>query len=616
MKRTLGILLYVFILIFTAENVFSQQSSAVDSLFYRGISEYRNNNYSEALKMFMLLDKVYPGHNRKTATLLMEGKCYYKSGNYRKAVNIFSELIYNFPKSSYVDDALYGTAECYYKLGKFQKSLEKLFVLIDTGGSELLRRKAAKMSLSIMQNILTDEDLSELLISVQSERGNAVLTIQLAKRYISANQYQDARMLLQRYMDTHKGSSYLVQMQELYNNAEKMGKGVLKIGVILPLSGPFQQEGQSILNGIKYGIDEHNKSGAAKIEIVVKDSKSDVVHSIKCIQELCNDREISVVIGELESNISASIAAVCQERSVPLLIPASSKYGLSLIGENIFQLRADIATRGKSIAEYAVSGLGLKNLVVIAPADEYGKTVTQSFVNTAKSLGAEILSEQWYFGSPENLKSQFHEIRKAGINKMIQDSLIVIVSKDEFKDLYEDNPIVDGVIHVCDDVEGLIDSTNLKIKSIDGIFLPVYTDDLQFVIPQVSFFNIGAKLFGGSFWDNEEVLTANKNYCNGAIFASDFYVEKTNYKYYHFRDSFRGMFHKTPGKFEIYGYDTIKLLLNVAGETAKTRKVITEKLKDIDDFEGMGSYITLTKNRSNSFVHLLQFRDGKIFRIK
>ena len=135
-------------------------------------------------------------------------------------------------------------------------------------------------------------------------------------------------------------------------------------------------------------------------------------------------------------------------------------------------------------------------------------------------------------------------------------------------------------------------------------------------VPQVSFYNIGGKLFGGSFWYDEEILNKNRNYCNGVIFVSDYFSEASNYKFYKFRDSFRIKYHKTPGRLEILGYDSITMLLGVAGDFAERRNAIRDKLAKINGFEGIGGYISFSKNRVNTFVHILQYRDGKIYRIK
>jgi len=616
MKKALAAFGSILMLLVPICSIYAQQTSAVDSLFNRGIAEYRSGSYNEALKMFSILDKIYPKHNRKTASILMQAKSYYQLKEYSKALNLFSELEYSFPGSSYIDDAKYGSATCYFNMGKNKKSVEKLLNLIDSGGNEILLRKAAKLSLDIIQNKLTDADLKELLKKIDSERGNAVITMQLANRYMSEQQFQAAKELLRQYRETYEGSSYVVQMEELYSRADKQGKGVLKIGVILPLSGPFQQEGQSLLNGITYGVEKRNRSESSRVELLVRDSGSDIVRAITHAQELAENQEVSIIIGELEGDVSAAVAAVCQEKSVPLVIPVSSQKGLPRIGKNIFQIRSDIETRGKAVAEYAVNGLGLQNMVVIAPAGSYGKNIVSAFSTTVKALGGNILSEQWYYETAEDLKSQFQAVREAGIQKMLQDSSVVIVDKEKYKEMYAEHPVVNGVIHVDQDVPALVDSSNFKITCIDGVFLPVYHDDLQYIIPQVSFYNIGGKLFGGSFWYDEEILNTNREYCNGVIFTSDFYIDKTNYTYYHFRDEFRRSFKKTPEKFEVYGYDAVSLVFNVTGEIAETRENIRRKLSTVSQLRGLGGYITLTETGSNSFVHLLQYKDGTIFRLK
>ena len=51
-------------------------------------------------------------------------------------------------------------------------------------------------------------------------------------------------------------------------------------------------------------------------------------------------------------------------------------------------------------------------------------------------------------------------------------------------------------------------------------------------------------------------LRKNKNYLNGLIFITDGYLNEESWDYRQFRNNFRKTLKRTPGKFELIGYDS------------------------------------------------------------
>jgi len=273
------------------------------------------------------------------------------------------------------------------------------------------------------------------------------------------------------------------------------------------------------------------------------------------------------------------------------------------------------------LAEYAVSGLGLKRFAILAPADKYGTAMRDGFVETVEANEGEIVTEVVYFeGSSDQeqyISTQLKGIRKAGIERMVEDSLIVILPKEILEEKTEMEEILSpDTLFVTQEIPELVDSVALAITTIDGIFLPVYSEDLPFVMPQIAYYNINAKIFGGSYWYNPEVLDQNKNYIDGAIFLSDTYANPANYKYHTFRDQYRLAMGKTPEQMEIYGYDTASLILHVAAERTLSREQIRERLVQLKQYEGIRGSLWFNDERINPFLRLLQYRVGKIYQIK
>lgn len=615
MKRSLTIPFTVYFLIILIPGMARTQNvQRVDSLFFEGIASYRYGNYRETLRMMELLDQTYPNHQRRTGSLLIQGKSLYKLQEYRRSLEVFRRIIGNYPQSQYLDDALYGIATVYFRMNLMKEAVKQLMMVVDEGKDIRLQRKAAKLSSDILDFHVGDENLRELLEDVPGERGKAAITLRLAKREMDKLHFQTTRKTLQNFLNKYPNSSYVTQMVQLLEEAEEMGKGFLKVGIILPLTGPFSEQGNALLEGIQYAVDVHNEGNGAKVELVIRDSEGSIIQAIKVAQELCGDEEILAVIGELESELTAAIAAVAQEKGIILLAPTATLDGITSIGSTIFQVNGSLSVRARILAEYAVSGLGLRRFAILAPVGEYGKSMRDSFVESINELGGEILAENWFFEESEDLGPQFKAIREAGLRKMLQDSVIVRVPERLWDERYEHPE--DGIIYVKQNFSELVDSTELAVTAYDGIFFPVYTEDLPYVMPQLASYNIQARIFGGAFWHDLEALKNHQRYIDGAFFLSDFFIEPSDFSFHNLRDKYRQAKGKTPEKMEILGYDTANLLLEVVGEKALPREQIGEQLATMGRFSGIRGTISFNEDRINPYLRILQYRGGQIIQIK
>jgi branched-chain amino acid transport system substrate-binding protein len=595
----------------------SQEVQLIDSLFYRGVAAFQKGQYREALQNLEFLDRVYPGHRRSTGSLLMQGKALYHLNEHQRAVETCDELIKDYPASTYADDALYGKAKALYCLGVYEESVRTLFKLMEKGGDKRLVQKAAKMSSDIMDYRLDVAALRRLLGTVPEERGQAAITLRLVQRLVKNGQHQESRELLDAFIDKFPRSAYIVEIQQKIGQIEDLARGSLKIGVILPLSGDMAEQGTSVLSGIKYAVDQHNQKGLTKVELLVKDSQSDILTAIRNAQEICNDPDVRAIIGELESKETAAVAAVAQERGVPLLAPTASAQGLTEIGSNIFQLSPPLDVRAQTLAEYAVRGLGLKKFAILAETGEYGRTMHAAFKKKAEELGGQVMIEKWYNSGDDNLGSQFRAFREFGIQKMLKDTLLIRVSK---KNLHN-KPYSPDIQYVDRGLEGMVDSTGLSVTAFDGLFMPVLHEDLQYVIPQYAKYNLIAKVFGGVPWNDPELLEDQRRfidsrYLDQLIFLSDFYVDASDMQYNQFQNSYRSAMGKNPDKLNVLGYDAASVLLHLIGDGRPEKISITRALTQLKDYQGIEGPVSFTAARANPNIHIMQYKSGKILLLK
>jgi len=599
-----------------SQRVNAQQNLAVDTLFYEGVNYYNNKNYKQALEIFQLLDRVYDDHARLTASLLMQGKSYYHLGTYKKSLDRFDTLINEFPGSSYYDDALFNKMLVHYKMGMMKIAVINGIKLLDHGGDERILRMGADFATKIMKTKMNIPELKELLQEVQGERGKAAVTLQIAQKEIDNQHYQTVIQHINQFLELYPESRYKARMESMLAKAVRLGKDKMKIGVILPLSGDNSEQGNKLLNGIRFAVKKFNQESGNRIEIVSYDSESDIIKAINVAKKLGENAEIIAIIGEYEDNITAAVAGVTQSFGVPLIAPTAVMNGITTVGEGIFQPRGSLDMQGEILADYAVNGLGLKTFAILGSGDEYGRKLRNSFTGKVTGLGGEILVEQWYYEGAEQLKTQFEEIRKAGIQKMIEDSLIIMVEKEEWEEKYSEQQFQDGTLYVKKSIQALVDSTELKVTSIDAIFFPIKKEELVYVGSQFAFFNIDCRLFGSSYWYDEEFLHKYDSYIKGIYFVTDIYIDESDYSYIQFLNNYRTAFGITPTMLDIAGYDSADLILGVISEEIMLRENITKSLSEIKNFNGIGFDVSFNDMRVNTRLPLLQFNGIDVIQIK
>lgn len=612
MRRLLPVPVLIMLALNTGSH--ARQIQSVDSLFYAGVESYIQGRYLESFSLLQSLDKVYPGHSRATASLLMQAKALTQMERFQHSLEFYDRLIQQYPGSEYVDDALYGKAVACYFLDYIPLAVKQLLELVERGGDSRLLRRAAKLSVDLMEYRMSETDLRKLLSELTEEKSRAAVTIRLAERDIAGERYLSARQVLKQFTDQYPESAYTVQMNRLLARAEKAGEGTLKIGVILPLSGNLEEQGRALLEGIEYAVDAYNSAQSARVGLVVRDSQSRVLTAVKAMQELAGEKEIIAVIGELESSVTAAIAGIAQERGVPLLAPTATLDGLTELGEYIFQLNSSLDVRARHLADYAVTGMGLKTFAIVAPADrEYGLSMRESFARRVNELGAQIVVEKWYFEGAETFQPQFKALREYGIQQMLKDSVIVQVREELWEDTLSARK---DTLFTKQSVTELVDSTAMAVRGIDGIFLPVHAEEIPRIAPQLANYHFDSRLFGGTYWNDLSLLDSHKNYIDGIVFVADFYMDPSDYNVFSFRDAYRRARGKTPDKLEIFGYDAVNFILIATGGRSMPRKDVRMRLAGTGTVEGVGGRKMLDDSRINQYLNMLQYRNGRIYQIR
>lgn len=603
----------------------SQQkfNQEVENIYQKALSHYSDGRFDVVEFELIGLIEIYPENHRSSSIAYLMGRAQYKQKKYTEAEEVLKKLINQYPQSNYVDDAQFLLSAIFFNQKRYFSSGENLFTVFEQTNDGRLIDRARDLLLPLLTDYLRPDELQRLKERFQKpdtqtiiDFANGIQNFRLKNLDLSANYFQ-AVFQQNPTNQLGKNSERYLKLIDLTSR-----NSMIKIGVLLPLSGVLKEEAKSILTGIEYAMQQSQIAKDLGIKLVVEDTEGEVLPTILACKRLLQDDNIIAIIGEIESDKTAVIGSLFLDKNIPVITPTAAENGLSELGENIIQMSPNITFRGEVIAEYAMNELNLKTFGILAPADDYGKTITDSFVETVDRLNGSILAETWYYQGATDLRNQFRHMRHIGLQKMKRDSVYY-----EFPAFTLSQ--IDSVILEVEKIRKkereereeppktkFSDSTATPVTSIDAIFLPVYTGEISYVASQFALFNIQCQILGGDFWNDEEVLDRNHSYLSGCIFTSDFYSDPLDSELQRFINRFRLDVGVTPEKMEIYGFDSMKFLLHVLNKAQKADELLNE-LKRIEFFDGITHTYTFDKKAGvNSHLNILKYEGNIITKIK
>lgn len=108
-------------------------------------------------------------------------------------------------------------------------------------------------------------------------------------------------------------------------------KEPIKIGVVLPLTGPFQIYGQQGLNGALLAVEDINQRGGVlghPIELVVRDNQTDPALSVRLSRELIQIEDVFALLGPVSSAARYAMFDVANQFKIPMF------YGIDYEGRH------------------------------------------------------------------------------------------------------------------------------------------------------------------------------------------------------------------------------------------------------------------------------------------
>ena len=190
--------------------------------------------------------------------------------------------------------------------------------------------------------------------------------------------------------------------------------GALKIGVIGPMTGPAADYGLACQRGAAIAANEINAAaGSTVIELLIEDDEHDAEKSINAYHTVL-DNGAQMIAGTTTTPCIAVGAEAFSDR-VFMLTPSASSPAVTADKDNVYQVCFTDPAQGTASAQYIKeNALGTKIAVIYNNADAYSTGIYQTFIDKAKELGMEIVSETTFTDETKDFTVQVNDAKNAG----------------------------------------------------------------------------------------------------------------------------------------------------------------------------------------------------------
>jgi branched-chain amino acid transport system substrate-binding protein len=171
---------------------------------------------------------------------------------------------------------------------------------------------------------------------------------------------------------------------------------VIKIGALLPMSGPGSYFGAQDKQGIELALAEINRTGVGgyKLDVKYEDSSCSPLPATQAAKRLLEQYKPDVVIGEECSDATLAIMPLMEQAKVPFLNAGSSSIKVTEPGNPwTFRIMPNEVMQGVDIATNAYNRLNARTAVLLYENTNAGIGNAKVFGDTFTKLGGKVLAD-------------------------------------------------------------------------------------------------------------------------------------------------------------------------------------------------------------------------------
>lgn len=320
----------------------------------------------------------------------------------------------------------------------------------------------------------------------------------------------------------------------------------LRIGAVLPLTGPEAGYGVSCRSGIDLAIAEANAEGGVlgrKVRAFYLDSQGRPEDAALAAQRSITKDKVDFLIGEVSSAGALAIAQIAERAKTPMISPAATTPLLTEAGPHVFRVAYADPFQARAMAGFARDDLKLARVGVLRDlSSEYSLRLAQAFTERFVAAGGTVTFDEAF--------------------DRVDASVFPVVEK-------------------------------LVAAQVEAVYLPLYEEEILRIVSAAS--GMGAKLrfLGSDGWDVATVVQLGPP-IEGSYFTSHYSADEPRPEVQRFVKAFTEIYNEQPDAMAALGYDAVQFgLSGIRREGSSDRTRLAKALSAPPPHPGVTGDLTL-----------------------
>jgi branched-chain amino acid transport system substrate-binding protein len=195
----------------------------------------------------------------------------------------------------------------------------------------------------------------------------------------------------------------------------------IKIGMVLPVTGPAANVGGYALTGAKIALDRVNKSGGVlgkQVDLVTEDDQTTNPGAVLAFSKLAAQPDIVAFLGSVRSTQNHAMANDILKTGKPVCFGGTDPVLTKMGNPWLIRFRPNDNYSARVIASYGVETLGKKNWAIIHSTDAFGTSGSKALSASLDKLGAKVAIDQGYPNQSPDFTPVVLAIKSSGADVM------------------------------------------------------------------------------------------------------------------------------------------------------------------------------------------------------
>ena len=190
----------------------------------------------------------------------------------------------------------------------------------------------------------------------------------------------------------------------------------IKIGAIIPLTGPLATYGEPVRGGMIVAVEEINKTGGIngkKIALIIEDDGGEPKNAVNAFNKLATVDKTQIILGPLSSGSSMATAPLADKLKIVQLSTLAGIPALSEAGDYVFRIYPSSELGARFAAEEAFKKFRPKRVAILYMNNPFGGAARKIYTKAAMEFNAVVAGVESFQDGEKDFRTQLSKLKKS-----------------------------------------------------------------------------------------------------------------------------------------------------------------------------------------------------------